>query len=242
MCGIFGYIGELEQTPWAEAHQLVVALALASERRGTDACGYAALTSRGPLFGQRQPGPARGLFLGRRFAELRERPVRVLIGHTRQATTGAPACNANNHPHQAGAWRLVHNGYLPHHRARAAHLQLPLRTECDSEVLVQALHRYGAAAGPRVCLSLEGKQSVLALNGRTRRLLAWTNGQMPLVAFRVRGWPALWWASTAEIAREALEAVGRRASFGRVEVGVSYELEVADGRVVVHTLSALSRP
>ncbi len=242
MCGIFGYIGELEQTPWAEAHQLVVALALASERRGTDACGYAALTRRGQLLGQRQPGPARGLFLGEPFARLRARPLQALVGHTRQATTGDPDCNTNNHPHQAGAWRLVHNGYLPDHRALAARLSLPLHTACDSEVLVQALHRYGEAAGPRVCLSLGGKQSVLALHGRTRRLLAWTNGQMPLVAFRVAGWPALWWASTAELAREALAAVGRRATFGRVEVGVVYEMEVVDGTVVVHTGSARRRP
>jgi glutamine phosphoribosylpyrophosphate amidotransferase len=232
MCGVFGYIAPPDQD-WPLAHRLLAALALAHERRGTDASGYAALTSRGRLLWERQPGPARELFTGRRFGALRRRRVLMVIGHTRFATNGSPTVTENNHPHLAGDWLLVTNGHLPAHEEKAAALRLPLTSQCDSELLVQALRRYGEHAGPDVCLSLGGKQSVLAINTRTRGMTAWTNGEMPLAAFRVKGWPALWWASTEEIAREALAAVGLRARFAAAEPGMVYRMEVRDGQVEV---------
>jgi glucosamine--fructose-6-phosphate aminotransferase (isomerizing) len=238
MCGLFGYIGRLERGDWMVAHQLLRELAIVHERRGTDASGYAALTTRGRLLWERQPGPARELFEGRSFQCLRRRRIAIVIGHTRLATTGSPACNGNNHPHLAGDWALVHNGFIPGHRDKAAGLGLPLYSRCDSELLVQALRRYGEAAGPDTCLSFEGKQSVLAIHARTRRLLAWTNGEMPLVAFRVKGWPALWWASTEALAREALEGVGLRARFAIAKPDHIYRMEERDGQVVMKMVRA----
>jgi glucosamine--fructose-6-phosphate aminotransferase (isomerizing) len=242
VCGVFGYIGNLERGDWMVAHQLLRELAIAHERRGTDASGYAALTTRGQLLWERQAGPARELFEGRGFQCLRRRRIAMVIGHTRLATTGSPACNGNNHPHLAGSptahWALVHNGFIPGHRDKAAGLGLPLHSQCDSELLVQALHRYGEAAGPDICLSFGGKQSVLAIHRRTRHLLAWTNGEMPLVAFRVKGWSALWWASTEALAREALEGVGLRARFAVAKPDHVYRMEVRDGQVVMKTVRA----
>jgi hypothetical protein len=59
-------------------------------------------------------------------------------------------------------------------------------------------------------------------------MLAWTNGEMPLVAFRVEGMPAIWWASTKAIAERALSEVELRARFARVGSGVVYRLEVGE--------------
>jgi len=232
MCGVFGCIGPAGRD-WRVAHRLLVELAAAHEVRGKDAAGFAALTSRGELLWRRQPGPARPLFEGPEFTALRRRQIAMVIGHARHATAGAPAVNGNNHPHLAGDWLVVHNGAIPHHRAIAACHGLRLTSECDSELLAHLLAYYGERRGPEICLALEGSQSVLALNRRTRRLLAWTNGEMPLVAFRAEGIGGLWWASTEEIAEQALEAVGLEARFAAPQPGVVYRMEVRDGQVVI---------
>jgi len=228
MCGVFGFTGKLTRREWALAHRLIVELAIASEERGTDAAGFAVLTAGGEMLWQRQPGPARLLFRGREFAALRREQVVMAIGHTRLATTGAPAVNGNNHPHLAGDWALVHNGFIPLHEHKATVLGLRLKSQCDSEILAQVLSRYGADEGPDVCLALGGKQSVLAINASAQAMLAWTNGEMPLVAFRVEDMPAVWWASTEEIVEKALCEAGLLASFARVEPGVVYRLEVGE--------------
>lgn len=132
----------------------------------------------------------------------------------------------------------MHNGFIPCHQEKAAALGLTLKSQCDSEILVQALARYGEADGPDVCLALGGKQSVLVINARTRRMLAWTNGEMPLVAFRVDSLPGLWWASTEEIARDALDAVGLQARFACVWPSIVYRMEISDGQVVIETRGA----
>jgi len=164
----------------------------------------------------------------------------MVIGHTRLATRGRPEENVNNQPHAAGTggdrWAAVCNGVIPGHRDKAAALGLPLRSECDSDLLVQTLARYGGHAGPDVCLSFGGKQSVLAIDTQARTMLAWTNGELPLVAFRVEDWPALWWASTEEIACEALEAVGLGARFAAAEPEVHYRMDVRGGEVALRTV------
>ncbi|MFB3882705.1 MAG: hypothetical protein ACE149_15670 [Armatimonadota bacterium] len=247
MCAVFGYLASPSRDDWQLAHYLLIELAIASERRGTDASGYAALTSRGKLLWDRQPGPARDLFEGKRFGDLRRRKIQMVIGHTRLATHGSPAVNGNNHPHLAGGdlgantpaqWALVTNGFIPAHAEKAVALRLPLHSQCDSELLVQALHRYGERVGPDVCFSFGGKQSVLAINVRTRRMLAWTNGEMPLAAFRVDGLLGLWWASTQEIAQQALSVVGLQARFAAARPDTIYWMEVANGQVVMQTQQA----
>jgi len=225
MCGVFGFAGSLSRREWGFTHRLMVELAIASEERGTDAAGFAALTAGGEMLWQRQPGPARLLFQGIDFSLLRRKSVVMAIGHTRLATTGAPAVNGNNHPHLAGDWALVHNGFIPLHEHKATVLGLRLKSQCDSEILAQVLSRYGADEGPDVCLALGGKQSVLAVNASARTMLAWTNGEMPLVAFRIEGLPGVWWASTEAIAENAARKLRLRGSFAPVKPGVVYRLE-----------------
>jgi len=232
MCGVFGWIGDPKS--WRRAHRLLVEVAIASEERGKDAAGWAALNGRGQLRWQRRPGPAGDLFADDGFWALRGRPIVMAIGHARHATAGAPAVNGNNHPHLAGDWLVVHNGAIPHHRAIAACHGVTLTSECDSELLARVLAQYGDRRGPEICLALEGSQSVLAINWRSRRLLAWTNGKMPLVAFQVDEIAGLWWASTREIGEQALEAVGLEARFAVAKPGLVYRMEVSDGQVVIH--------
>lgn len=205
MCGIFGFAAQEVLTPEEQrlAMRLMVELAVASETRGRDAAGFALLSTTGELVTRRQPGPAQGLFRGAPFLNQGRRRIAIAIGHTRYATHGAPAVNINNHPHLAGNWGLVHNGVIPGHQAKAAGMRICLRGQCDSELLARVLARYGPREGPWECMELGGSQSVLAINCADRSLVAWTNDGMPLVAFRVAGVPATWWASTEDIASAA---------------------------------------
>ncbi|GEM_PF-549121 len=246
MCGIVGWLGSPEE--WPDAHGLLAELAAAHEDRGKDAAGWAVMNTRGQLVWQRRPGLARALFAGREYQALRRRRITMAIGHTRHATSGAPAMNGNNHPHLArtgagrGWWVTVHNGHLPDHRLLAARHGLRLTSGCDSEVLVRALARYREQDGPQVCLGMGGSQSVLALNTQTRRLYAWTNGEMPLVAFRVEGLGGLWWASTQAIAEKALVAVGLSARFAEAQPHLIYRMGVHDGQVVMETERVAVQP
>ncbi len=233
MCAVFGWVGDADE--WRAAHRLMVELAIASEVRGRDAAGWATLNTRGQLCWRRQPGPARDLFGDETFRRAQTWRVTMAIGHTRRATAGAPAVNRNNHPHPAGDWMLVHNGVIPGHWRKADALGLRLESECDSELLVRILADYGERRGPQLCLAAGGSQSVLAINRRTRHLLAWTNGETPLAAFRVEGLGGLWWASTEEIVRAALERAGMDARFASPEPGVVYRMEVRDGAVVIES-------
>jgi glucosamine 6-phosphate synthetase-like amidotransferase/phosphosugar isomerase protein len=235
MCGVFGFIGAYQTQERDLAAGLMVKLALAHQERGDDASGYAALTAGGEMVWDKQPMPARRFFTAQTFAPIFRKRLVAVIGHTRHATLGAPAVNANNHPHLAGDWAVVHNGHLHGHRIIALSHGLRLTSECDSELLARALAHYGEVDGPVVCLGMGGSQSVLAINRRSRHLLAWTNGEQPLVAFRVDGLPGLWWASTQAIATHALDAVNLTARFAAARPEVVYRLELRQGEVAVHT-------
>jgi len=235
VCGVFGFIGRYETSERELVASLMMKLAAAHQERGDDASGYAALTAGGKLLWDKHPWPARRLFTAQIFAPLFRKHLVMAIGHTRNATLGVPAVNANNHPHLAGDWAVVHNGHLHGHRIIALSHGLRLTTECDSELLARALMCYGEMDGPIVCLGMGGSQSVLALNRRSRHLFAWTNGEQPLVAFRADGLPGLWWASTQAIATRALEAVGLAGRIAAARPQVVYHLELRDGEVAVHT-------
>ena len=235
MCGVFGYIGTYQKQERDLMASLMMKLALAHQQRGDDASGYAALTAGGKLLWDKQPCPARYLFTAQAFAPLFRKHLVAAIGHTRRATLGAPTVNSNNHPHLAGDWAVVHNGHLHGHRIIALTHGLRLISECDSELLARALSCYGEEDGPIVCLGMGGSQSVLAINRRSRHLVAWTNGEQPLVAFRVDGLPGLWWASTQAIATRALDAVKLSARFAVARPEVVYRLELSQGQVAVRT-------
>jgi glutamine phosphoribosylpyrophosphate amidotransferase len=236
MCGVFGFAaGER----WTRAQQrlamrLMEALARASEQRGVDAGGFAALSANGDLLWARQPGPAHELFESPAWRGLGERRLVAAIGHTRFATHGAPASNGNNHPHTVGDWALVHNGVIPQHRRKARILGIQLHGQCDSELLAHMMSRYGERRGAAECMALCGSQSVLALHDTSRVLLAWSNGLMPLAAFRVEGavqaqrrMDGWWWASTADIAAEAADAAGVAIKVGRIESHQLYRMEAS---------------
>ena len=134
MCGIVGYVGRREATPF-----LVNGLRRL-EYRGYDSSGVAVLPADGGIAWVKTKGRIDDL-----AALLDATPAtgRTGIGHTRWATHGAPS-DDNAHPHLGGndLLSVVHNGVIENHQALRERLEAAgyrFRSETDSEVVAHLL-------------------------------------------------------------------------------------------------------
>ncbi len=133
MCGIIGYIGDKQATPF-----LIDGLRRL-EYRGYDSSGIA--VKNGDISVHKRIG---------KVAELESKlPSKIVgtcgIAHTRWATHGG-VTDANAHPHCSsdGKIALVHNGIIENARALRNRLEKEgtnLRSDTDSEALVHLIHR-----------------------------------------------------------------------------------------------------
>jgi len=133
MCGIIGYIGDKQATPF-----LIDGLRRL-EYRGYDSSGIA--VKNGDISVHKRIG---------KVAELESKiPSKIMgtcgIAHTRWATHGG-VTDANAHPHCSsdGKIALVHNGIIENARALRNRLEKEgtnLRSDTDSEALVHLIHR-----------------------------------------------------------------------------------------------------
>ncbi len=133
MCGIIGYIGDKQATPF-----LIDGLRRL-EYRGYDSSGIA--VKNGEITVHKRMG---------KVADLESKlPKKVEgtcgIAHTRWATHGG-VTNANAHPHcsEDGKIALVHNGIIENARALRNRLEkegTKLLSDTDSEALVHLIHR-----------------------------------------------------------------------------------------------------
>lgn len=136
MCGIVGYIGKKEATPF-----LINGLSKL-EYRGYDSAGVAVLKD-----GQLKVSKCKG-----RLANLEEKiqkdPVvgTLGIGHTRWATHGEPS-DLNSHPHNSdkGTISVVHNGIIENYLSLKEKLMAKgyvFHTETDTEVIPNLIDYY----------------------------------------------------------------------------------------------------
>jgi glucosamine--fructose-6-phosphate aminotransferase (isomerizing) len=133
MCGIIGYIGDKQATPF-----LIDGLRRL-EYRGYDSSGIA--VKNGGISVHKKTG---------KVSELESKlPKKVEgscgIAHTRWATHGG-VTDANAHPHCSsdGKIALVHNGIIENARSLRTRLEkegVKLRSDTDSEALVHLIHR-----------------------------------------------------------------------------------------------------
>lgn len=134
MCGIVGYIGEID------AKEILLKGLEKLEYRGYDSAGIAVLNEDGVMVFKEKG----------RIADLRgvvdtEVAATIGIGHTRWATHGVPN-HENAHPHQSTTKRftLVHNGVIEnYHLMKKAYLSdVEMASETDTEVIVQLIERF----------------------------------------------------------------------------------------------------
>lgn len=134
MCGIVGYIGEID------AKEILLKGLEKLEYRGYDSAGIAVLNEDGVMVFKEKG----------RIADLRgvvdtEVGATIGIGHTRWATHGVPN-HENAHPHQSTTKRftLVHNGVIEnYHLMKKAYLaDVEMASETDTEVIVQLIERF----------------------------------------------------------------------------------------------------
>ncbi|MBO0587409.1 glutamine--fructose-6-phosphate transaminase (isomerizing) [Sporosarcina sp. E16_8] len=134
MCGIVGYIGELD------AKEILVKGLEKLEYRGYDSAGIA-LGNEVGLTVVKEKG---------RVADLRSAVDWTIhsttgIGHTRWATHGVPN-QTNAHPHQSTSNRfsLVHNGVIENYQQlQKEHLHdVQMNSDTDTEVIVQLVEKF----------------------------------------------------------------------------------------------------
>jgi len=134
MCGIVGYIGELD------AKEILVKGLEKLEYRGYDSAGIALGNEIG-LSVVKEKG---------RVADLRSAVDWTIhsttgIGHTRWATHGVPN-QMNAHPHQSASNRfsLVHNGVIENYQQlQKEHLHdVQMSSDTDTEIIVQLVEKF----------------------------------------------------------------------------------------------------
>jgi glucosamine 6-phosphate synthetase-like amidotransferase/phosphosugar isomerase protein len=206
MCGIFGFLSTEGRGPDVAALQTIAAQ---TETRGRHAFGLAWIDERGKMHTFKRPGAA--------TAHLEElhccRRAVAVIGHCRWATHGDPQDNRNNHPHPAGRGWLVHNGVVRNYELLVRRYRLPLKTQCDSEVLGLLMIRSPGSLLKRVAWVVNQVEGPLALLGLWRnpvRLLVVRRGN-PLCVAQTRA--GVYFASLPQgLPGRVLEVADDRAS------------------------------
>ena len=135
MCGIFGAIGD-DIKPGD-----IISLAKASQTRGSDATGL--FISR---FGEdnrliKNNLPA-DVFVKDEIVPKSLEGAKLVIGHTRNYTTGSPNDNNNNHPLYGTDIVLVHNGVC---NSTTRVKDYPYKAKVDSEIPLSLLETKGYA-------------------------------------------------------------------------------------------------
>ena len=179
MCGIVGYIGELD------SKEILLKGLEKLEYRGYDSAGIAVRNEDGVTIFKEKG----------RIADLRKAVeddvhAKTGIGHTRWATHGVPN-QLNAHPHQSesGRYTLVHNGVIEnYHLLQKEYLPgVKMKSDTDTEVIVQLIEKFsneGVTTGEafRHTLSLlHGSYAIALLDSEEAQTIYVAKNKSPLL-------------------------------------------------------------
>ncbi|KXZ16856.1 glutamine--fructose-6-phosphate aminotransferase [Bacillus nakamurai] len=179
MCGIVGYIGQLD------AKEILLKGLEKLEYRGYDSAGIAVANEQG-VHVYKEKG---------RIADLREVVDSTVesqagIGHTRWATHGEPSF-LNAHPHQSalGRFTLVHNGVIENYvQLKREYLEnVELKSDTDTEVVVQMIEQFVAGgldteeAFRKTLTLLKGSYAIALFDGENTETIYVAKNKSPLL-------------------------------------------------------------
>jgi len=214
MCGILGMLGTVSEENYSAAHELLANIFKASVTRGGDSSGFSAihLSRPGVLITDKRPlASPRYVKRASRFKSLKRDMPNILIAHTRLSTSGSPRRNRNNHPFNGKRYTLVHNGGISDWQSQVRKLEIQMRTETDSEML---LHLMENGTDPHDAI-----QEMMDKVGRGSRIaiaaIDYKAEDPSLILFRNRsndvyimthvGFNVIYFASTRAILEQALD-------------------------------------
>ena len=203
MCCLFGMIDYKDSLSRRQKTKMVLALAEASEARGTDAAGIAYNTG-GTLHIDKRPGPAHTIH----FTVPGD--AKVIMGHTRMTTQGSALKRQNNHPFAGRARRegfaLAHNGVLYNDRILRRIHDLPQTSiETDSYIAVQLIEKQGALNFDSLRFMAEEVEGSFCFTVLDRKdNLYFVKGDNPLCLYHYPELGLYLYASTEEILRNAI--------------------------------------
>ena len=206
MCCLFGLIDYGRCLTGRQKGQIIRALAIESETRGTDAAGIA-YNSGGSLHIYKRPGPAHKLNL------FIPEDAHVVMGHSRMTTQGKAKYNQNNHPFVGNVpgtrFALAHNGVLYNDHTLRREKKLPkTNIETDSYVAVQLIEQQGAltpASLKTMAEAVEGSFVFTVLDEQDN--FYFVKGDNPLCLLQFPSLGLYVYASTEAILRMALNGL-----------------------------------
>ena len=208
MCGIGGIIslkGSFGKEKLEFVKQVCDNLLIGLSVRGTDATGVAHIRSDADNYAYRiykQPKSASEFIKDEEYKATFGEDSNIVLLHTRAKTSGDPKNNKNNHPHynkETGNIQ-VHNGVISMHEFLKNQHELKCDGECDSEVLLRMIEKFGFRKG---LSKVSGSAAIALSQAQSRHLILYCSSN-PLTIAYVPQMDLFVFASTMHILNDAM--------------------------------------
>lgn len=235
MCAIFGFLDYGKKISPNVLKNLLRALSVAAESRGTDATGIS-YVNNGNIVTFKKAKPAHKVKL------YFPKDTTAVIGHTRFTTQGSEKHNYNNHPFEGATdnhtFALAHNGVLYNDSELRREKALPdTQIETDSYIAVQLIKKENIVDSNSIKTMAESVLGSFVFTVlRDDNTLFLVKGDNPITLLHYPELGLYVYASTTTILTTALKAVKFTASCEEVPVNDGNIVRIdSDGKLTVST-------